>query len=203
MKREDLRKIGLTDEQVDQVMAINGDEVNASKAIIAQRDEQIKTLTTERDGLKDQVAARDKDIADVKKTAGDNSALTQQLSELQTKYNEDTAKLQKSLDDQARAHAIEGLFGKIEFTSAFAKRAAMKEFEAAGLEFKDGKFTDADATIAKMKKDNPDAFKAEPKSEPTPPKPKFTTPLSGGDGDNGGNTNPFSMNFTPVRSTTK
>ena len=203
MKREDLRKIGLTDEQVDQVMAINGDEVNASKAIIAQRDEQIKTLTTERDGLKDQVAARDKDIADIKKTAGDNSALTQQLSELQTKYNEDTAKLQKSLDDQARAHAIEGLFGKIEFTSAFAKRAAMKEFEAAGLEFKDGKFTDADATIAKMKKDNPDAFKAETKSEPTPPKPKFTTPLSGGDGDNGGNTNPFTMNFTPVRSTTK
>ncbi len=203
MKREDLRKIGLTDEQVDQVMAINGDDVNASKAIIAQRDEQIKTLTTERDGLKDQVAARDKDIADIKKTAGDNSALTQQLSELQTKYNEDTAKLQKSLDDQARAHAIEGLFGKIEFTSAFAKRAAMKEFEAAGLEFKDGKFADADATIAKMKKDNPDAFKAETKPDPTPPKPKFTNPMSGGDGDNGGNTNPFSMNFTPVRSTTK
>lgn len=205
MKREDLRKLGLTDEQVDQVMSMNGEDVNAGKAIVAQRDETIRTLTTERDGLKEQVAARDKDIADIKKTAGDNSALTQQLSELQTKYNEDTAKLQKSLDDQARAHAIEGIFGKIEFTSTFAKRAAMKEFEAAGLEFKDGKFTDADATIAKMRKDNPDAFKTENKPDggnpPAGNPPKFTNPINNGD-SGGGNTNPFSMSFTPVRSTT-
>lgn len=39
MKREDLRKLGLTDEQVDQVMSMNGEDVNASKAIVAQRDE--------------------------------------------------------------------------------------------------------------------------------------------------------------------
>lgn len=57
MKREDLRKLGLTDEQVDQVMSMNGEDVNASKAIVAQRDETIRTLTTERDGLKEQVAA--------------------------------------------------------------------------------------------------------------------------------------------------
>lgn len=128
MKREDLRKLGLTDEQVDQVMSMNGDDVNAQKAIVAQRDETITALTTERDGLKEQVTARDKDIADLKKAAGDNESLNKQLSDLQTKYNDDTAKLQKSLDDQARAHAIEGLFGGIKFTSAFAKHAAMKEF---------------------------------------------------------------------------
>lgn len=206
MKREDLRKLGLTDEQVDQVMSMNGDDVNAQKAIVAQRDETITALTTERDGLKEQVTARDKDIADLKKAAGDNESLNKQLSDLQTKYNDDTAKLQKSLDDQARAHAIEGLFGGIKFTSAFAKRAAMKEFEAAGLEFKDGKFTDADATIKKMREQNPDAFEPEKKPEGTPPAggnpPKFTNPINPtGDGGNGGNTNPFSMSFTPVRNT--
>ena len=207
MKREDLRKLGLTDEQVDQIMAMNGDDVNAQRAIVAQRDESIKALTTERDGLKEQVTARDKDIADLKKTAGDNADLTKQLSELQTKYTDDTTKLQKSLDDQARAHAIEGLFGGIKFTSAFAKRAAMKEFEAAGLEFKDGKFADAEATIKKMREQNPDAFEPETKPGSNPPAggnpPKFTNPMNqGGDGGNGGgNTNPFNMSFTPVRNT--
>ena len=87
MKREDLRKLGLTDEQVDQVMSMNGDDVNAQKAIVAQRDETITALTTERDGLKEQVTARDKDIADLKKAAGDNESLNKQLSDLQTKYN--------------------------------------------------------------------------------------------------------------------
>ena len=89
MKREDLRKLGLTDEQVDQVMSMNGDDVNAQKAIVAQRDETITALTTERDGLKEQVTARDKDIADLKKAAGDNESLNKQLSDLQTKYNDD------------------------------------------------------------------------------------------------------------------
>lgn len=48
MKREELRKLGLTDEQIDSVMNIHGDDMNAQKATINRLNEQISTLTTER-----------------------------------------------------------------------------------------------------------------------------------------------------------
>ena len=210
MKREELRALGLTDEQVDKVMAMNGDDVNAQKAIVAARDQTITALTQERDGLKTQVADRDKDIADLKKSSGDNADLQKKLDDLQKKYDTDTAKLQQTLDQQARSHAVEGLFSGIEFTSALAKRAAIREFEAAGLEFKDGKFTGADGQIAKLREQYPDAFK--PKEDPkskkdddgsggqpggNPPKPKFTNPM--GSGGDGGNDNPFNFNFMTRR----
>lgn len=205
MKREDLRKLGLSDEQVDQVMSMNGEDVNAQKAIVAQRDETIKAITTERDGLQTQVKDRDKDIAELKKSSGDNETLTQQLTDLQKKYTEDTTKLQKSIDDQAKSHAVEGLFSGIEFTSALARRAAIKEFEAAGLEFKDGKFADADSTIKKLREQYPDAFKAAKKDEPDPPTdpkpPKFTNPIDPNAG--GGKQNPFNFGFQTVRAPDK
>lgn len=178
MKREELKKLGLTDEQIDAVMDEHGKEINAQKATIEQKDQQITALTTERDGLKTQVADRDKDIADLKKQSGDNEELNTKLSNLQTKYDTDTKALQDQLDSQARSHATERFYDKVEFTSAYAKKAAIAEFNAANLEFKDGAYVGADDFLKKQQTDNPDAFKvAEPPQEPTEPtKPKFSDP---------------------------
>lgn len=177
MKREELKKLGLTDEQIDYVMDENGKDVNAQKAIVEQKDQEITNLTTERDGLKTQVADRDKDIADLKKQSGDNEALNNKLTELQGKYDTDTKALQDKLDSQARSHATERFYDKVEFTSAFAKKAAMEEFNAANLEFKDGAYVGADEFLEKQKSSNPDAFKVdEPPKEPEDPKPKFSDP---------------------------
>lgn len=179
MKREELKKLGLTDEQIDAIMDEHGKEINAQKAIVEQKDQQITALTTERDGLKTQVADRDKDIADLKKQSGDNEELNTKLSELQTKYDTDTKALQSQLDSQARSHATERFYDKVEFTSAYAKKAAMDEFNAANLEFKDGAYVGADDFLKKQKTDNPDAFKVAepPQQDPTEPtKPKFSDP---------------------------
>lgn len=205
MKREELRKLGLTDEQIDSVMNIHGDDMNAQKATINHLNEQISTLTTERDGLKTQVSDRDNDIAELKKSAGDNEALTKQLTDLQTRYDTETTDLKKRLDDQARNFAVEALFNGVEFTSAFAKKAAIAEFKAGNHEFKDGKFTSGPDIIKKMQTDNPDAFKIkeEKKGKDDDPgtggekkRPTFTQPnTSGGTGGD----NPFKFNFTGVR----
>lgn len=206
MKREELRKLGLTDEQIDSVMNIHGDDMNAQKATIGTLNEQIATLTTERDGLKTQVSDRDKDIAELKKSAGDNEALTKQLTDLQTRYDTETADLKKSLDDQARNFAVEALFSGVEFTSAFAKKAAIAEFKAGNHEFKDGKFTGGSDIIKKMQTENPDAFKvkeANPDKKDEPGNggdkklPTFTQPTT--NAGNGGDKNPFNFNFTGVR----
>lgn len=176
MKREELKNLGMTDEQIKYVMDENGKDINAQKEIINQKEQQITALTTERDGLKTQVADRDKDIANLKKESGDNEQLTKQLSDLQTKYDTDTKGLQDKLDAQARTHAAEKFYGNVDFTSAFAKKAAVDEFMAANLEFKDGAYVGAEDFLKGQREKNPDAFKAaEPPKEPDP-KPKFSDP---------------------------
>ena len=123
MKREELEKLGLTKEQIDGVMAINGTDVEVGKKTLTAKEEQIAALTTERDGLKTQVSDRDKDIAALKKGAGDNETLSKQLNDLQAKYDTETTTLKKTLESQAIDHATESLFAGFEFTSALAKKA--------------------------------------------------------------------------------
>ncbi|MEG2621418.1 MAG: phage scaffolding protein [Clostridia bacterium] len=205
MKRDELRKSGLTDEQIDCVMNQHGEDMNAQKAMLSQKDEQIATLTTERDGLKTQVADRDKDISELKKTAGDNEALTQKLTDLQARYDTETTGLKKSLDEQARNFAVEGLFNGVEFTSALAKKAAIAEFKASNPEFREGRFSDADVIMKKLREQYPEAFKTDDKKKPDETKPEdkklpnFTQPLTGK--IDSGEKNPFSFAFTSVRNT--
>ena len=208
MKRDALEAQGLSKEQIDAVMAMNGEDVNALKATIAEKDQTIASLTTERDGLKTQVADRDKDIAQLRKDAGDNEKLSQQLTDLQTKYDTDTKALQDTLDKQAKDHAIDQLFSGVQFTSSYAKKAAIAEFREANHEFKNGQYVGGADILKQMQKDNPDAFKTETKgdeggddgkgSDDGKKPPKFTAPLKGADG---GDKNPFNFSFQPVRNT--
>lgn len=206
MKREELEKLGLTKEQIDSVMAINGADVEAGKKTLASKDEQVAALTTERDGLKTQVSDRDKDIAALKKGAGDNETLSQQLNDLQAKYDTETTTLKKTLESQAIDHAAENLFSGFEFTSALAKKAALREFLAQNPEFKEGKFTDAESRVKKLREDYPDAFKPEKTKEPesapgagvpAAPLPQFSRPVTNTNPKN--DANPFKFSFTPVR----
>ncbi len=73
MKRSDLEAMGLTTEQVNAIMATNGSDIENAKS----------TLQAEIDGLNGQIKDRDKQLTDLKKTAGDNEALTKQISDLQ------------------------------------------------------------------------------------------------------------------------
>lgn len=200
MKREELKNLGLSDEQITFVMDENGKDVNALKATIEQRDQTITALTTERDGLKDQVANRDKDIADLKKESGNTEELNQRLSDLQSKYDTDTKGLQDKLDAQARSYAAKDFYSSVEFTSAFAKKAAIDEFMAANLEYKDGAYVGADDFLKTQKEKNPDAFKAATPPEQHDKKPQFTNPNPKPDPKN---TNPFDFGFTAVRNTDK
>lgn len=52
MKREELKELGLTDDQVDKVMGIYGQDVNALRNELATAKATIKTKETEIDGIK-------------------------------------------------------------------------------------------------------------------------------------------------------
>lgn len=202
MKRDELKALGLTDEQIDNVMRINGADIEAQKAIIGQKDTTIQTLTTERDGFKAQVTERDKDIATLQEAAKGNEGISAKLTELQTKYDQDTAALQQRLDDQARDHAADSVISGYKFTSALAKKAVKAEFLSQNPEFKDGKFANAEAIMKQISEQNADAFIVEtppqPNPQPTPPAPAFTGPMGGGNGPTPGdpkNTLPLNLRF--------
>lgn len=90
MKREFLKNLELSDEQVDAIMAEHGKDVEGSKSQLAE-------LQTETESLKTQIADRDKDIKSLKKDAGDNEGLSKQLTDLQDKYKADTDNLTAQL----------------------------------------------------------------------------------------------------------
>lgn len=81
MKRKELEGLGLTKEQADGVMKINGADIENAKSVSAA---EITNLQTEIEGLNGQVKERDKQLEDLKKSASDNAELQKQIEQLQT-----------------------------------------------------------------------------------------------------------------------
>lgn len=81
MTRKQLEDLGLTKEQADSIMKINGDDIENAKGTAAT---EIKNLQTEVEGLKTQVGDRDKQLETLKASAGDNADLKKQIEDLQT-----------------------------------------------------------------------------------------------------------------------
>ena len=81
MTRKQLEDLGLTEEQADSIMKINGDDIENAKGTAAT---EIKNLQTEVEGLKTQVGDRDKQLETLKASAGDNADLKKQIEDLQT-----------------------------------------------------------------------------------------------------------------------
>lgn len=169
MKKDELTALGLTDEQADKVLAINGRDIEKHKK--AAEDAKAETAT-----LQQQLSDRDKDLETLKAGAEDAEKVKQQLTDLQTKYNDETAKYQKQIADRDYADALETAFndGKIEFTSKGAKAAACADFMATRCELKDGKLVGFEARIEDMRKKDPDSFRAEK------PDPSFANPTGNG-----------------------
>ena len=71
MKREDLKNLGLTDEQIEKAMAEHGKDITSLQ-------EKVNGLTNERDGLKSQLDERDQQLVDLQKN---------QIKDLKTTLN--------------------------------------------------------------------------------------------------------------------
>ena len=101
MKREDLKELGLNDDQIAAVMTAYGKEVNPLK-------EQVDSLTSERDSLKQQVSDRDGQLDDLRKNAGKNEELEATIKQLQDDNKAAAAKYQNDLAAKEKGFKIEG-----------------------------------------------------------------------------------------------
>lgn len=88
MKREWLKELNLSDEQIDKIMKENGNDIENAKSTVK---ESYKEMESENASLNKTIKERDKQLEELKKTAGDSEALTQQIADMQ-KANSDAIK---------------------------------------------------------------------------------------------------------------
>ena len=100
MKREDLKNLGLTDEQIEKVMAEHGKDITSLQ-------EKVNGLTNERDGLKSQLGEWDKQLDSLQKSSRDVDDLNEQIKQLQSDNKKDNEELQNKLATQTKNFKIE------------------------------------------------------------------------------------------------
>ena len=149
MKTEQLKEMGLTEEQIAAVMAENGKDVEKVKT-------QAETEKKRADGLQGQLDDANKeiksyegmDIEGIKKAAGEWKEKAEKADEA------NKAKIAELENDFAAKDAASGL----KFSSESAKRAFIGDLRAKKLPIQDGKFLGFDDFLKDYKDTDASAF---------------------------------------------
>lgn len=163
MKREELKDLGLSEDQIDKVMASHGKDIGGLQS-------QVTNLTTERDSLKDQAAESTKTIEGLKKQAKGNEDAQKAIEEWQQKAEA----AQQSLATTQKNNAIELALRDAGARNAKAVGALLDQDT---IKFEDGKLSGLKEQLEAVKKDNDFLFQPE---KPNESKPKNTPTITVG-----------------------
>lgn len=169
MKTENLKNLGLTEEQISFVMAENGKDVNKAKkdfdTVSADRDnwknqaETAQNTLTKFDGIDPEKI--DSEIADWKKKAKDAEEMY-------------TAKIrEREFED-----ALKTELDNVKFSSEAAKRSVMTDIKAAGHKLIDGKILGLKDLLEQMKEKDASAFVDESEETAKNNMAKFTSQVN-------------------------
>lgn len=168
MKREFLKDMKLTDEQIDAIMAENGKDVNGLK-------EQVNSLTTEKDGLQSQLTERDTQLKDLKGKAKDSDELTAEIEQLQKANKEAKEKYEADLTAQQKSFLVDKAL-----TGAGARnaKAVSSLLDLDSVEVKDGQLSGLDEQLKSLRESDGYLFKEDP--QPSEPQPQGGVRITGG-----------------------
>lgn len=121
MTREELKALGLTDEQIEKVMASHGKAINASK----EKADKVEGLESQIADYKQQIKDRDKQIEELGKSAGDNKELLEKIEQLKEENTQATTELQEKLDKQAFDYSLDKALTKAGVRNAKAVKALL------------------------------------------------------------------------------
>ncbi|OFI48823.1 capsid protein [Floricoccus tropicus] len=99
MKREELKELGLTDEQIEKTMSLHGKTVN-------DLNQQLQSAVSERDSANEQLKTNQTEFNALREKAKGNEELSTQLAELQTKYDQSKTDSETKLAEQSKDYAI-------------------------------------------------------------------------------------------------
>ena len=173
MKTEDLQAKGLTQEQIDFVMAENGKDLK-------KLQKENENLTADRDTWKEKAETAETTL---KSFDGiDPDKIQSELKEWQQKAADAEKNAQQQIYDRDFADALKAELEDVKFTSEAAKRDVMSQIKAAELKLKDGKILGLSDLIDQIKKADASAFVDEKQQELENNRARFTTaakPVSG------------------------
>lgn len=153
MKREQLKELGLTDEQIGSIMALHGQTVN-------ELNSQLTSAQQEATQYQEQLTANQTELDALKEAAKGNEDLTNQLSELQTKFDDVKANSETTIATLKKDSAIELALTKAGARNVKAARALL---DADKLEVTEDGIKGLDEQLSTIKTDNDYLFQsAEP-----------------------------------------
>ena len=158
MKREFLKDLGLSDDQINSIMSAHGKDVNGL-------NEQINSLTAEKNGLQSQLNDRDEQLKGLKSQVKDSDELTAKINELEKanktakeKYAADLLAQQKSfLVDKALTSA-----------GAHNNKAVSALLNLDDVTVKDGALDGLDKQLEALKESDGYLFKQSEEPKPQP-----------------------------------
>lgn len=178
MTRDFLKNLGVEDATIDKILDENMSDIGKEKRKTEAAEGRLATAKTDLEAANGKLSTAQTELETLKKANGDVAAVQQQLSDLQKKYDTDTAALKGQLADRDYSDAIsKAIAGKgLKFSSKAAERAFTDALMKDRLELKDGELTGLDDFIKAQKEADPDAF------APDNPPPRFGERRVGGGG---------------------
>lgn len=156
MKREELKGLGLTDEQIGSVMALHGVTVNELNSKVSTAEQQATQY-------QEQLEKNQNELNDFKANAKGNEDLTKQLEDLQSRFDEIKTSSEQQIADLKKSSAID-----LALTQAGAKniKAAKALLDGESLELTDEGLKGLDDQLAALKESDGYLFG---QSEQVPP----------------------------------
>ncbi len=174
MKREELKELGLTDEQIGSIMALHGVTVNELNSRVSTAEQQATQY-------QEQLEKNQNELNDFKANAKGNEDLTKQLEDLQSRFDEIKTSSEQQIADLKKSSAID-----IALTQAGAKniKAAKALLDSESLELTDEGLKGLDDQLAALKESDGYLFGS---NEPVPPNPEGKKATFGGNPSSGQN----------------
>lgn len=173
MKTEDLQAKGLTQEQIDFVMAENGKDLK-------KLQKENENLTADRDTWKEKAETAETTLKGFEGV--DLETMQKELADWKTKAENAENEAKKQIYDRDFADALKAELEDVKFTSEAAKRDVMAQIKAAELKLKDGKILGLSDLIDQIKKADASAFVDEKQQGLEANRARFTTAAKPGSG---------------------
>lgn len=161
MKREQLKELGLSDEQINSVMGLHGRTVNEVNSKLAKTEQ-------ERDQFKEQLNSNQTELDALKESAKGNEGLTQQLADLQSKFDETKKESEKKLAEQQKDFAIKLALKE---ANALDEEIVLSQLDKDTIKVADGKLQGFDEQLKGLQKNKSFLFQEakDPKTTPLTP----------------------------------
>lgn len=171
MKRDFLKNLGLEDDVIDKILDENSRDIGREKQKTTTAETALETAKTD-------LTAAQTELETLKQTNGDVAAMQKQLTDLQAKYDTDTAALNAQIADRDYSDAVNRAIADkgLKFSSKAAKRDFISRVKDKKLELKDGNLSGIDDFIKADKEAEPESYASDK------PVPHLVTPMGkGGD----------------------